>query len=47
MIDCVFAAVAQYHMTGQGTALVFSSAVNRVFVLVTLYLLVACRSGIQ
>jgi uncharacterized protein with PQ loop repeat len=40
----VFYAVAQYQMTGQGTALVFSSAVNLVFVLITVYLLVVYRS---
>jgi uncharacterized protein with PQ loop repeat len=41
----VFYAVAQYQTTGQGTALVFSSAVNLVFVLITVYLLVIYRSA--
>mgnify|MGYP003526079290 FL=1 len=39
----VFYAVAQYQATGQGTALVFSSSVNLIFVVVTVYLLVIYR----
>lgn len=42
----VFYAVAQYQLTGQGTALVFSTAVNLVFVLITVYLLVIYRSPV-
>lgn len=41
----VFYALAQYQMTGQGTALVFSTVVNLVFVLITVYLLVVYRSA--
>jgi len=39
----VFYAVAQYQTTGQGTALVFSTTVNLIFVIVTVYLLVVYR----
>ena len=39
----VFYAVAQYQTTGKGTALVFSSSVNLIFVVVTVYLLVIYR----
>jgi uncharacterized protein with PQ loop repeat len=39
----VFYAVAQYQTTGKGTALVFSSSVNLIFVIVTVYLLVIYR----
>jgi len=39
----VFYAVAQYQTTGQGTALVFSSTVNLIFVIITVYLLVIYR----
>ena len=39
----VFYAVAQYQATGKGTALVFSSSVNLIFVIVTVYLLVIYR----
>jgi uncharacterized protein with PQ loop repeat len=39
----VFYAVVQYQATGKGTALVFSSSVNLVFVVVTVYLLVSYR----
>ncbi len=39
----VFYAVAQYQTTGHGTALVFSSTVNFLFVVITVYLLVIYR----
>jgi len=39
----VFYAVIQYQITGQGTALVLSSAVNLVFVVITVYLLLVYR----
>jgi len=39
----VFYAVAQYQTTGQGMALVFSSTVNLIFVIITVYLLVIYR----
>jgi uncharacterized protein with PQ loop repeat len=39
----VFYAVAQYQTTGKGSALVFSSSVNLIFVIVTVYLLLIYR----
>jgi uncharacterized protein with PQ loop repeat len=39
----VFYAVTQYQITGHGTALVLSSAVNLVFVIITVYLLLIYR----
>ncbi len=39
----VFYAVVQYQTTGQGTALVFSSVINLVFVVIPVYLLVIYR----
>jgi uncharacterized protein with PQ loop repeat len=39
----VFYAVVQYRVTGHGTALVLSSAVNLAFVIITVYLLLFYR----
>ena len=39
----VFYAVIQYQTTGQGIALVFSTMVNLIFVIITVYLLVIYR----
>ena len=39
----VFYAVAQYQTTGRGMALLFSTSVNLVFVIVTVYLLIIYR----